>query len=369
MSGDGKVKIGIIGAGQIGKVHMGRWEKVPGVEIVGVADVNEEEAKRVAAARGFAHAFKDYHDLLKLGEVQAVDVCVHNNLHAPISIAAMEAGKEVYCEKPLAGSYADAARMVAKAGELGRKLYMQAGGILAPETMAAKRLIDDGQLGKLYYAKSSHYRRRGRCYVDGYGSTSFVQKKVAAGGALYDMGIYAITKLLYLLGNPEVLTISGSTFQEIPMYEERRKQSQFDVEELAVAIVRMAGGITFFIEEAWAIHLGGTDGNKIVGSKGGLTLEPFAFHTTLSDMEMDATVNVKALMSRWGSCFPESQLSLDREGHWAAALRGETELLPTAAIGLNMMLIAEGVYLSQQLGREVTADEVKKHSKSTALKV
>jgi len=369
MAENGKVKIGIIGTGQIGKVHMRRWAKIAGAEIVGVADIDEAEAKRVAEEQGFAHAFKDYHDLLALDEIQAVDVCVHNNLHAPISIAAMQAGKEVYTEKPLAGSYTDAARMMAKSEELGRKLYMQAGSVFKPETLAAKRLIDDGQLGRLYYAKSSHYRRRGRCFVDGYGTASFVQKKVAAGGALYDMGIYAITRLLYLLGNPKVLTISGSTYQEIPMYEDRRKQSNFDVEELAIAVVRLEGGITFFIEEAWAIHLAGTDGSKIVGSKGGLSLDDFAFHTTTSDMEMDATFNLGAAMTRWGRCIPGTAAYLDREGHWAAVLRGEAELIPTAAIGLNMMLIAEGVYLSQELGREVTAEEVREHSKSTALEV
>lgn len=363
------VKIGIIGTGQIGKQHLRRYGKLSGAQIIAVADINEAEAKRVAEENGIPQAFGDFRELLKLQEIQAVDVCVHNNLHAPISIAAMEAGKNVYCEKPLAGSYADARQMVEKARELDRKLYMQALNIFHPETIAAKRLIDDGHLGRLYYAKSSHYRRRGRCFVDGYGTPSFVQKEVAAGGALYDMGIYSITQLLYLLGNPQVLTVSGTTYQEIDMYEERRKQSNFDVEELAVSLVRLEGGITLFIEEAWAIHLGGTDGNKVVGSKGGITLNPFGFHTTVSDMEMDASFNLKSAMTRWGRVFPETGAYADREAHWVAVQQGEVEMIPTAVIGMNMMLIAEGVYLSQELGREVTAEEIAERSASTAVKL
>lgn len=154
------------------------------------------------------------------------------------------------------------------------------------------------------------------------------------------------------------------------MYEDRREESDFDVEELGVALVRLDGGITFFIEEAWAIHLKGTDGSKIVGSKGGLSLGPFAFHTTVSDMEMDATFDLGSAQTRWQSVYPQETAALKSpQHHWIAALRGETRLLPTAEIGLQTMLISEGIYLSQELGREVTADEVAESSESTALDI
>jgi predicted dehydrogenase len=124
--------------------------------------------------------------------------------------------------------------------------------------------------------------------------------------------------------------------------------------------------VTFFIEEAWAVHLGGTDGSKIAGSAGGVSLNPFAFHTTLSDMEMDAAFRLPEAETRWERVFPESLGYKSAQHHWVAALKGEVELLPTAGIGLHTMLISEGVYLSQQLGREVTAEEVLENSVSTA---
>jgi predicted dehydrogenase len=374
-----EVKLGIIGTGQIGKRHLSAYAggrqrdpspgPIPGVRMVAACDVNEAEARRVADEYAIPHVFTDFRELLAMDEIAAVDVCLHNNLHGPVSIAAMQAGKHVYCEKPLAGSYADAERMCRTAQETDRMLAMQLASLFSKETLAAKRLIDEGHLGKPYYAKSSYYRRRGRPYVDGYGSSSFVQKEVAAGGALLDMGVYHVGQMLYLLGNPEVLTVSGATHQEIAMYEQRRAESRYGVEELGLGFVRLADDITFFIEEAWAIHLGGTDGSKLVGARGGITLSPFAYHTTLGDMEMNAGFDLDSALTRWQRVFPETNAYLSPQHHWAAALRGEVPLLPSAAVGLNTMLISEGIYLSQQLGREVTAREVKERSVSTALKL
>jgi predicted dehydrogenase len=366
----GELKIGIIGTGQIGKQHLKKWQEVPGVRILAVCDIDEAEARRVAAEYKVPRVLKDFRDLLALKGIVAVDVCLHNNLHAPVSTAALEAGKHVYCEKPLAGSYVDAQRMVEAADKTGRKLHMQLATLYSMETRAAKRFVDDGNLGRIYYAKSSSYRRRGRPYVDGYGTPRFVQKAIAAGGALYDMGVYHIGQVLYLLDNPAVKTISGATYQKTAMYEDRRKKGKYDVEELGIGLARLGGGVTFFIEEAWAIHLGGTDGSKIAGTRGGLTLgPPLAFHTTESDLELNATLDLAAAEYRWGKCIPHSDAYKHSQDHWAAALRGEVPLLPTARIGLATMLISEGIYLSQKLGREVTPEEVMQHSVSTALKL
>ena len=363
-----KVKIGIIGVGQIGKGHVNRYLEIPGAEIVAVADINKEEAKRVGEQAHAKHVFTSFRDLLKVDEIQAVDVCLHNNLHAPVSIAAMEADKHVYCEKPLAGTCADAKAMIEARERTHKMLLMQLSSVFSKETKSAKRLIDEGHLGKLYYAKSSNYRRRGRPYVDGYGTSNFVQKKIAAGGALLDMGVYSISQVLHLLGNPDVLTVSGATHQEVAMYEDRRKSGAYDVEELAIGLVRLAGGITFFVEEAWAINLGGTDGSKVVGSKGGISLNPFAYHTTTADMEMDGKFDLDAADTRWHRCQENFGGFDSPQHHWVAALLGRVKLIDTAALGLNMMKLAEGIYLSKQLGREVTAREVEDKSVSMAVK-
>ena len=365
-----KVKIGIIGVGQIGKHHVEHYfANIPEAEVVAIADIDEKEARRVAGMYKIPRVFTNLRDLLKIDEIRAVDVCLHNNLHAPVTIASLKAGKDVYCEKPMAGSYRDAQAMHDAAKKLKRKLSVQLSTLFSIETKAAKRLIDGGELGRPYYAKSSAYRRRGRPYVDGYGTANFVQKKIAAGGALYDMGVYHIAQILYLLGNPKVLTVTGATHQEIEMYEERRRASKYDVEELGVGLIRLAGGITFFLEESWAIHTGGTDGSKILGAKGGINLQPFGFFRTLCDMEMNASFDLNDADLRWHRCAPQTRAYDSAQHHWVHALLGRVELIDTAGIALNTMKISEGIFLSAGKKGEVTAAQIEKESKSTCLKL
>ena len=102
------IRIGLIGAGQRGQQHLENYQLVAGAEIVAVADINEALAQSVAARFKIPHVYTDYRDLLQRDDLEAVDICLHNNLHRPVTVAAMEAGKHVYCEKPMAGSYADA---------------------------------------------------------------------------------------------------------------------------------------------------------------------------------------------------------------------------------------------------------------------
>jgi predicted dehydrogenase len=364
------VNIGVIGTGLIGHSHLENYKKCPDANVVAVCDINEQGARDAAVKFGVKDVYTDFRKVLARDDIQAVDVCLHNNLHAPVTIAALRAGKHVYCEKPLAGSYADAVMMVETAKETGKHLAMQLGTLFNDGTLAAKRLIDDGALGHIYYAKSYGFRRRGRPYVDGYATPAFVQKKTAAGGALYDMGVYHICQMLYLLGAPKILTVSGATHQEIDMYEHRRKAAGYDVEELGVGFVRLDGGISFVIEEAWALNLGGGESSRIAGSKGGVTLDPFTYHTTIGDMEMNANVDVGSARGRWKRVWPEQFEPFDgNQQHWVAVVQGKTPPLPSAAVGRDMMLIAEGMFMSQALGREVTAEEVIANSKSTALKL
>jgi predicted dehydrogenase len=365
-----KIRIGIIGIGQIGKHHLNVYqEKVEDAEIVAIADINEAEAQRVSEAYGIPHVHTDFRELLKRDDIEAVDVCLHNNLHMPITVAAFEAGKHVYCEKPMAGAYCDAEVMLQRAQELDRKLLIQLVNIFSVETKAAKALIDAGLLGRLYHARSTGFRRRGRPYVDGYGSAMFVQKQHAAGGAMYDMGVYHITTMLYLLGNPQVLRISGKTYQETDMDPVRREQSGYDVEELGLGFIRMQDGITLDIIEAWAINLDNFEGSSVVGTKGGIRLEPFGFFQNVGDLDFNTTVNLKGFDWRLHSLRDNADAYDHPQQHWVAALQGRVELLPIAEMALNTMLISEGIYLSDRLGREVTAEEVKAASKSTAIEV
>ncbi|MBN1345385.1 MAG: Gfo/Idh/MocA family oxidoreductase [Phycisphaerae bacterium] len=352
------VKIGMIGCGQIAKIHLGHYDKIPEAEIVALCDVNEAEAKRIAAERGIKHVFTDYNDLLAMNEIQSVDVCLHNRLHAPVTIDALRAGKNVYCEKPMAATYAEAKRMREVAAETGRMLAIQFFSLYDPPTRAAKKLIDQGRLGQVYYAKARSYRRRGRPFVDGYGTAQFVNSKTSAGGALLDMCVYHTARMVYLLGNPDVLTVSGRTFQQLDMYDDRRKSSGYDVEEFGLGLIRLAGDVTLFVEEAWAVNQPAGASHQIFGSKGGLQLEPFKFHTTIDDIEFDATADLNAVDWRWHQCVPGTGDVDGSQRHWISAQLGRCDLIDSAGVALKTMMILEGIYKSHELSREVTAAEI-----------
>ncbi len=364
-----KIRIGIIGIGIIGKHHIEAYKKITGADIVAVADINEKECKRVAETYQIPHAYTDFRELLKREDIDAVDVCLHNNLHIPVTVAAVTAGKHVYCEKPMAGSYRDAHTMWKTAKQKKRKLSIQLSTLFSNETKIAKSFIDGKYLGKVYHARSTGFRRRGRPYVDGYATPNFVQKHISAGGALYDVGVYHIAIMLYLLGNPKVLRITGKTYQEIEMDSERKKLSGYNVEELGLGFVRFADNLTLDIIESWAIHLNTLEGSSIVGSEGGIRLNPFGFYRNVGDFELDSTVNINSATNRWKSLRKNADAYESPQQHWIAALQGRVALLPTAELALNTMLISEGIYLSDTLGREVTADEVSRKSRSSAVKI
>lgn len=372
-----KIRIGMIGVGMIGKAHLDFYKDIEGAEVVAAADVNEAELGNVAAKYNIAQTYTDFRAMLKRDDIEAVDVCLHNNFHAPVTIEALKAGKHVYCEKPIAGSFIDGKAMLDAARQYGKKLHIQLSFLYFKETKAAKMLIEEGKLGRLFHARSTGYRRRGRPYVDGYGTQYFTRKETAGGGALFDMGVYNISQLLYLLDAPEVLTITGKTYQEMEIDERRKNISQFNVEELGVGFVRFKGGITLDIIESWAIHLNDFEGSSIVGSEGGIRLPgyvagkptPLSYHTNMCDLEMDSTFNLNAMDFRWRNLRDNTDAYDSSQHHWIAALQGKVHLLPTAEIALQTMLISEGIYMSDRLGREVTAEEVLSLSESLTVSV
>ncbi len=364
-----EIRIGIIGVGQIGKSHLRNYQEINGAAIVALADINQSEADRVGADYGIDSIYTDYRALLARDDIDAVDVCLHNNLHMPVTVAALRAGKDVYCEKPMAGAYIDAAKMVEVAGETGRKLSIQISSLFSEETKAAAYLIEAGHLGNVYHGRSTGFRRRGRPFVDGYGSATFVQKVNASGGALYDMGVYHIARMLYLMGNPRMERVSGKTYQQTAIDPKRLAVSGYDVEELGLGFVHMEGDKTLDIIESWAVHMDQFEGSSIFGSDAGIRLEPFGLFRSVGDLDLNATADMGGFSWRLHNVRANGDAYDSPQHHWIAALQGRVPLLPTAELALNTMLISEGIYLSNMLGREVTAADVDQLSVSTSLDV
>ncbi len=244
--------------------------------------------------------------------------------------------------------------MLAAAQKNRRMLSIQLNTLFSANARGAKHLIEEGALGRIYYAKASYYRRRGRCYVDGYATPPFVQKAQAGGGALADMGVYHLALVVWLLGNPEVLTVSASTFQELPMDEKRRKESKYDVEETAMGFVRFAGDITAFCEESWAMHADSGDGIRVFGALGGLKLEPLTLYTDVAGIEVDAVVGADPWEHRRDMIDESFPGYRSAQHNFVWAVLGRVPPVDTARVAAKVAEITEAMYKSAQRGREVS---------------
>ncbi|WP_372480088.1 Gfo/Idh/MocA family protein [Halomicrobium sp. HM KBTZ05] len=377
------VTIGIIGAGNRGEEHIRKYRGVEGATVKAIADIDTAAAGELADEFGIPDVYEDFEAMLDDPEIDVVNVCVHNNLHEPMAVAAFEADKHVFCEKPLAGSYTDAENIVDAAEAADKLLAVQNVELLTPETQAARTFVESGDLGDVSFARSVYSRRRGRPYVDGYGTPAFVSKESAGGGPVFDIGTYEIGRNLYLLGNPAVERVNGQTFDytedslseeltgdNADLYRERLEESGHDVEDAGTGAARLADGSRLEVRAAWHSYQPDERG-VVVGSKGGIAFDPVELLTTMNDYETTVEIDVDGFETRHGLIRGESGYEVDERpnqyDHFVAAVRGEVDQIRTDEIALNSMLVMEGIYLSAERGREVTAEEIAEASVSRSV--
>src|SRR5689334_6804397 len=203
-----KIRVGVIGLGFGGESALKSFRQLPDVEIVALAGLEEDRLAYLGKTYEVPHLYREYQDLLARDDLDAVSIGVPNHLHAPIAIAALQRGLHVLCEKPLARSAEEAETIVQAAVEANRVLQVVFNHRERGDVQTLKHYIDEGKLGRIYYAKAYWMRRNG---IPGAGSW-FVSKAKSGGGPLIDLGVHVLDMALYLLGEPEVVTVSASTY-------------------------------------------------------------------------------------------------------------------------------------------------------------
>lgn len=273
-----RLRVGVIGAG-VGALHLAAYAQIPQVEIVALAGLDDERVRRVAAEYSVPQTYREYADLLAAPNIDAVSVCLPNALHAPVSVAALEAGKHVLVEKPLAPNAAEARTIAAAAHAHDRILMVSFDKRYRGDVQWIKRYIDSGAIGRIYYAKAHWMRRSG---IPRLGSW-FVSKEQAGGGPLIDLGVHVFDIAMYLLGEPRPLAVSASTYAEfgprglkgwLGRQQFSDEQRAYEVEDLATAFIRLEGGATLLLEASWATHSSAGDdfGVTLYGAEGGVEL-------------------------------------------------------------------------------------------------
>jgi len=280
--GNKPVRIGIAGLG-VGRCHLECFSKNEKAEVVAVADLDQPLAKSLAEKRNVPRVYRDRSELLADPDIDAVVIALPNHLHHTASIEAMNRGKHVLCEKPMALSPSAAEEMVKTAQQTGCKLMIGFNGRFKEETQFLKNAIDDGQMGHIYYAKARALRRRGTPQIDfpptgimGRGHW-FVEKDKAGAGALFDIGVHVLDSVLWLLRYPKTTTVSGATYDLLS--QERFPKGAFSVEDFAVGFIRLENGATVSIESSWAGNNEDQWQLKLFGTKGGAKTSPLTVYS------------------------------------------------------------------------------------------
>ncbi|OOP59683.1 oxidoreductase [Arthrobacter sp. SRS-W-1-2016] len=253
-----RLRVGVVGIGWAGQQHLKAYSAIDGVEIVAVAGMEEDLLAQMKQEYHIPHAFARWEDMIGLEGLDAISVAVPTFLHAPISIAALERGLHVLSEKPLARNGEEGRAMVETARKAGRVLDVAFNHRRRGDIQKLKSIIDDGGLGRPYYAKGSWLRRAG---IPTLGSW-FTNPELAGGGPLADIGVHVLDYSLYLLGEPKVLSVSAQTHSELgPLgrggsarYTAGPASHKFDVEDFATAFIRLEGGGTLILEAGWASY-------------------------------------------------------------------------------------------------------------------
>ncbi|MGH2350025.1 MAG: Gfo/Idh/MocA family protein [Chloroflexota bacterium] len=351
------LRVGIIGAGGIATgAHIPGYQKTEGAELYAVCDVIEERAKAMGEQYGIAHVFTDYQQMLKLPELDVVSVCTPPFAHKEATIAALQAGKHVLCEKPMALD-GDEAQAMLDAWYKSRekhhnKLTIGFQSRYGRRAQLLKRFIQAGELGEIYYGRAAALRRRG---VPGWGV--FTSKAKNGGGPLIDIGVHALDLALWLMGHPQPASVYGVTYHKFGNRPNVFNPwgpwdpKTYDVEDAAFAMIRFRNGATLQLECSWALNIERSMSQTILcGTEGGAQLDPFKLFQEKHGTILDVAPPERATegQGRQG----ESGHTLEIQS-FIQAIREDRDPLVLPEQALMVSRIIDAIYASDESGDSV----------------
>ena len=357
------VKIGIIGCGGIanGK-HMPSLKKIKNVQMVAFCDIIEERAVKAAEEYGVegAKVYTDYKELLKDRDIEVVHVCTPNRSHAFISIDAMEAGKHVMCEKPMAKTYKEAKEMLDASERTGMKLTIGYQSRWRADSLYLKKMCEDGELGEIYYGKAIALRRRA---VPTWGV--FLNEYEQGGGPLIDIGTHALDLTLWMMDNYKPKMVVGTTFEKLKNQTDCGNAwgdwdpKKFTVEDAAFGFIVMENGATIMLESSWALNIRNPKEaiTMICGTEGGADMFDglninFIKNGRQCILKPDLTAGGVAFYDGDGDEDP----SVLEARAWLDAVVNDHEPRTKASQALVVTQILEAIYESAKTGKPVYFD-------------
>lgn len=350
-----KIKVGVIGVGSIATQHIASYLKNPDVELYALCDINPERLKLMGEKYGVTRLYTDKDEMLKLKEIDAVSVCTWNSEHAPCTIAALNAGKHVLCEKPMATNTEDAIAMKEAAQKNGKLLMIGFVRRFGNDCDVLRDINSDGFLGDIYYAKAAYMRRNGN--PGGW----FGDMSRSGGGPLIDLGVHIIDFVGFVMGNPKPVSVYGVTFNKLGNRPGIKTSKAYtssgasnndtcDVEDLATALIRYDNGAVLSVETSFSLNTQKKEAGKIefFGTKGGAKLEPeLELYTELNGYMADVSLVAPTK-------FDFAEAFQKEINHYVeCVINGSTVCRNTADDGIALMRILDAVYESANTGHEV----------------
>jgi predicted dehydrogenase len=335
-----KIRIALVGAGHVAQVaHIPAYKRNPDAELVAVVDDDPIKARRIREQFGFTEWYEDFSDMLRKADVDAVDLCTPNYLHAPMAIAALRTGRHVLCEKPLARNGDEGLRMVETAKEHNRVLMVAMNNRFREDVQVLHRFIKGNELGDVNFVKAGWLRNAGEWAQRRW----FTERSKAGGGALLDLGTPLLDLAIWVAGLRKPTVVSCSTFG---------KKGRGVVENSACAMVRFAAGAALMLEVSWNLREPRTQTYlQVYGSKGAAMLNPLQVHKMIQGV----LVNVTPAIETSGHHYYKRSYSVEID-HFIECVRKKKRPLTSGRDALDVIRLTDAMYESATTGGEVALD-------------
>jgi predicted dehydrogenase len=352
-----KLKYGIIGTGWIAEAHVESLKMMPDVEIVAAADLIPGKAEKFMQRYGVPNVrfYPDHKAMLEAEELDAVSVCTYNMTHAICTIDSLNKGVNVLLEKPMCVTVEEAAEIIRAEKRSGKLLSIGFQPRMDENMQMVKKIVQSGELGKIYYIQTGGGRRRG------IPNSTFIEQKTAGIGALGDIGCYSLDMVLNAINYPKPLTVSGyksNYFGTNPKYNNPKDAARFDVDDFAAAFVRLEGDIVLDFRIAWAMHLDTPGDTVILGTEAALRIPstecwngtvggPMKVYKDIAGQQVEIEIPLCPEGDSFGGLFYKKLRSfLD------AIITGSEAPVPSTQIYYNQAIL-DAIVKSANLGREI----------------
>lgn len=347
-----KLRIGMIGAGNIARTHLESYQSVEAAEIVAICDINSKVLAATAEQFGIEKTYSSVTEMLANEELDAADVCVWNCNHASCSIEALNAGLHVLCEKPMAYNTEQAQQMIDAAKANDRLLMIGFVTRFSTESKIVKDFIDNDYLGDIYYSKATYLRRHGA--PGGW----FCDKERSGGGPVIDLGVHVIDLTRYMMGKPKALSVLASTADHLKNRpylktsvgwkpDGASPEDKYDVEDFAVALIKYEGNKTTLLETSYSLNGESCGTKELFGTKGGVKMgSELKIYTVVNDFLADITPVTRNYVD-------DQDLFVAEMAHFVDCCLNGTECIASAEDGLEVMKILDAIYESARTGHEV----------------